>query len=35
MDTGTDVGELSGVNANLTAVGFRPERPYKLCVAGD
>lgn len=35
VDTGTDVGEISGVTSNLTTVAFRPERPYNLCVAGD
>lgn len=35
VDTGTDVGDLTGVTAELTAVSFRPERPFKLCVAGN
>ena len=35
VDTGTDVGEITGVSAPLTSVSFRPERPYKLAVGGD
>lgn len=35
VDTGSDVGDISGVTATLTTACFRPQRPYKLVVGGD
>lgn len=35
VDTGSDLGEISAVTANITAVAFRPEKPYKLVVGGE
>ena len=35
VDTGTDVGEISAITANLTTASFRPQKPYKLAVGGE
>ena len=34
VETGTDVGEVNAVTANLSTAAFRPEKPYKLAVGG-
>jgi WD40 repeat protein len=35
IDTGTDVGEISGVSATLMTVDVRPCRPFRVVAGGD
>lgn len=34
VETGADLGEITGVSANLSTVSIRPEKPFKLATGG-
>ncbi|CAK93071.1 unnamed protein product (macronuclear) [Paramecium tetraurelia] len=35
LDTGSSVGEISGVSLTLNACAMRPQRPFRLALGGD
>ena len=34
-DTGSSIGEITGISKNLLSVSFKPNRPFRLVTAGE